>query len=166
MKTFEKCIDVYREQLKEGSIQVAYKGLIEYIMSLRTYFCKNYPKFQIPSNIYFGYMDMTYFSILTESLRQKKLKIAFVFNYDTFGFEVWLSGVNKKVLAKYWELIDEKKWDKYKIVKPGKCIDLVLEHVLDGNPDFSNLDVLTKRLEKETIRFIDDVEEFLLKYDK
>ena len=108
MKSFNKCMDTYKEQLKEGSIQVAYRGLLEYIMSLRAYFSKKYPEFIVPSNIYFGYMDMTYFSIIPISFKDKKLKIAIVFNYETFGFEVWLSAVNKNVLTKYWKLIKEK----------------------------------------------------------
>jgi hypothetical protein len=154
-------MDTYKEQLKEGSIQVAYKGLIEYIMSLRTYFCKKYPGFIVPSNIYFGYMDMTYFSIIPKSFKDKKLKIAIVFNYETFGFEVWLSAVNKNILTKYWKLINKKNWDKYRIVKPGKGIDSILEYNLVNKPDFNNLDELTKQIEDGTINFIKDIEEYI-----
>jgi len=166
MKSFNRCMDTYKEQLKEGSIQVAYRGLMEYIMSLRSFFSKKYPEFIVPSNIYFGYMDMTYFSIIPNSFKDKKLKIAIVFNYETFGFEVWLSAVNKNVLTKYWKLIKEKKWDKYRIVKPVKGIDSILEYNLVNSPDFSNLDALTKKIERGTLKFIKDVEEFLLKNEK
>ena len=165
MESFNKCMDTYKEQLKEGSIQVAYRGLLEYIMSLRAYFSKKYPEFIVPSNIYFGYMDMTYFSIIPISFKDKKLKIAIVFNYETFGFEVWLSAVNKNVLTKYWKLIKEKNWDKYRIVKPGKGIDSILEYNLVNNPEFSNLDALTKEIERGTLKFIKDVEGFLLKHE-
>jgi len=161
MKSFHKCMDSYKEQLKEGSIQVAYKGLIEYIMGLRSYFSKKYSEFNVPSNIYFGYMDMTYFSIIPKSFKDKKLKIAIVFNYETFGFEVWLSAVNKNVLKEYWNLIKDKSWDKYRIVKPIKGIDSILEYNLVNNPDFSNLDELTKQIERGTLTFISDVEKFL-----
>jgi hypothetical protein len=89
------------------------------------------------------------------------LKIAIVFNYETFGFEIWLSGVNKKVLTYYWKIIKDKNWNKYKIVKPEKGIDFILQHILVDNPDFSNLDDLTKKIEKGTLAFISDVENFL-----
>jgi len=165
MNSFHENINEFKKQLEKGNIQKAYSGLMEYIMSLRTFFNKKYPEFQVPSNIYFGYMDMTYFSIIPKSFKYKKLKIAIVFNYATFGFEVWLSAVNKNVLTKYWILIKEKSWDKYRIIKPGKGIDLILEYNLVNNPDFSNLDALTKKIERGTLKFIKDVEEFLLKHE-
>lgn len=164
MKNFHECVDTYKEHLKEGCIQVAYKGLIDYIMSLRLYFCKKYTDFHVPSNIYYGYMDMTYFSIIPNSLKDKKLKIAIVFNYEKFDFEVWLSAVNKNVLMEYWYLIKDKNWDKYKIVKPGKGIDFILHYNIVENPDFSNLDELTKKIEKGTLKFIKDIENFLLEH--
>lgn len=164
MKSFNKCMDAYKEQLKEGSIQVAYKGLMEYIMSLRIYLSNKYPDYNVPSNIYFGYMDMTYFSVIPKSFKDKKLKIAIVFNYETFGFEVWLSAVNKNILTKYWNLMKDRNWDNYRIVKPGKGIDSILEYTIVNNPDFSNLDNLTKKIEKGTLIFIKDIEKFLLKH--
>ena len=163
MKQFHECMDEYKKQLEKGVIQEAYKGLMEYIMTLRKHFKNKYPDYIVPSNIYFGYMDMTYFSIITESLKQKKLKIAIVFNYDSFRFEVWLSGVNKNILTKYWKLIKDHNWDKFKVVKPGKGIDSILEYVLVEEPDFSNLDNLTDQIDKGTLNFIKDVEEFLSK---
>jgi hypothetical protein len=153
----------FREQLEKGAIQEAYRGLMEYILELKTYFKNKYPDYFVSGSIYFGYMDMTYFSIIPKIFKDKKLKIAIVFNYEAFGFEVWLSAVNKNVLTKYWKLIKEKNWDKYRIVKPGKGIDSILEYNLVNSPDFSNLDALTKKIEKDTLKFIKDVEEFLLK---
>ena len=159
--SFQKYMNEFREQLKKGAIQEAYRGLMKYIMELKTYFKNKYPDYFVSGSIYFGYMDMTYFSIIPESLKQKKLKIALVFNYKTFGFEVWLSAVNKTVLKEYWNLLKNKNWDKYRIIKPSKGIDSILEYTLVNNPDFSNLDELTKNIEKGTINFIKDIEGYL-----
>ena len=62
MESLRACMKEYRKQLKKGYIQKAYKGLMEYIMGLRTHFSKNFPDF-VPGNIYHGYMNMTYFPI-------------------------------------------------------------------------------------------------------
>ena len=154
----------FRKQLKKGAIQEAYRGLLDYILELKTYFKNKYPDYFVSGSIYFGYMDMTYFSVIPESLKQKKLKIAIVFNYEAFGFEVWLSAVNKNILTKYWNLMKDRNWDNYRIVKPGKGIDSILEYTIVNNPDFSNLDNLTKKIEKGTLNFIKDIEKFLLKH--
>jgi hypothetical protein len=150
----------YKKQIEKGAIQKAYLGLMEYVSGLRTHFKNKYPQHAVSGNIYFGYMDMTYFSISPKSLKDRDLKIAIVFLHDAFRFEVWLSGKNKQVLAKYWELLKESGWDEYKIVKPGKGIDSILEYILVDDPDFSDLDALTAQIESETLAFIADVESF------
>jgi hypothetical protein len=144
-------------------IQKAYQGLLEYMLSLKKHFTNKYPGYSLPGSIYAGYMDMTYFSILPKSLKARDLKIAIVFLYDSFRFEIWLSGKNKQVLAKYWKIIKANNWDKYKIVAPAEGVDFIVEHILIDNPDFSDLEVLTKQMDKETLKFIRDIENFLTK---
>ena len=164
MKPFDECVNEYKKQLKKGMIQQAYKGLMEYIMSLRTHFKNNYPEYSVSGGIYYGYMDMTYFALNPESLKNKKLKIALVFVHETCRFEVWLSGYNKQIQSKYWELFKECNWKKYKIVPDIKGEDSIVEYVLADNPDFSNLNALTKQIDKGTVKFIEDIEQFLTKY--
>jgi hypothetical protein len=135
----------YKKQLRNGVIQKAYRGLMEYIMDLRTHLQHKYPDYFV-SAIYYGYMDMTYFSFTSRTLQERKLKAAIVFIHDAFKFEVWLAGVNKSVQDKYWKLFKESGWDKYRLVPSTKGADFIIEHVLVEDPDFSDLDVLTKRL--------------------
>jgi len=161
MKSLQENMIEYKKQLEKGIIQKAYQGLMEYMMSLKNHFTNRYPDFSVPGSIYYGYMDMTYFSILPKSLKDRDLKIAIVFLYDAFRFEIWLSGKNKQVLAKYWKIIKEHNWDKYKIVAPEKGVDSILEHILIDNPDFSDLEVLTRQIDHGTLKFIQDIESFL-----
>jgi hypothetical protein len=161
MKPFHEYMNEYRKQMAKGDIREAYKGLMEYIMKLRTYFKNKYPKYDISGSIYYGYMDMSYFALIPESLKLKKLKIAIVFIHETCKFEVWLAGYNKQIQIKYWKLFKESDWNKYRIPSTIEGIDSIIECTLAENPDFSDLDTLTKQLEKGTLGFIKDVEEFL-----
>jgi hypothetical protein len=160
MKPFHEYMIEYKKQMEKGDIKEAYKGLMEYIMELRTYFTNRYPNYFVGA-IYQGYMDMTYFSFFPASLKCLKLKIAIVFLHDTCRFEVWLAGANKQVQMKYWKLIKEKKWNKYRIPSTIKNADSIIEYIIAENPDFSNLDLLTKQIERETMNFIKEVEGFL-----
>jgi hypothetical protein len=155
----------YRKQLEKGTIQKAYKGLMEYIMALRTYFQDKYPDYFVSGSIYYGYMDMTYFSFFPESLKQRKLKIAIVFLHEAFRFEVWLAGYNKQVQSKYWKLIKDCGWEKYRLVPTTQGADSILEHILVEAPDFSDLDALSKRIEVSTLEFIQEVEGFLAAHE-
>jgi hypothetical protein len=161
MEPFHEYMEEYRKQLEKGAIQEAYKGLMKYVMVLRTHFKNKYPDYVVSGSIYFGYMDMTYFSFFPKSLKDRNLKIAIVFVHDTFKFEGWLAGYNKKVQSEYWNLFKESDWNKYRIVSTTKGNDSIVEHTLVDNPDFSDLELLTKQIERTALKFIKDVESFL-----
>ena len=137
---------------------------MNYFMGLRSYFKNKYPDYYVSGSLYQGYMDMTYFAFFPESLKHRKLKIAIVFIHDTATFEVWLIGYNKQVQTKYWKLIKENNWNKYHIPSTTKGFDYIIEAVLVDNPDFNDLNALTKQIEQGTLKFIKDVENFLSKH--
>jgi hypothetical protein len=132
-------------------------------MELRSYFEKKYPDYFVSGSVYYGYMDMTYFSFFPNSLKLRKLKVAIVFVHDTFRFEVWLAGYNKQVQTKSWKLFQERNWNKYRIPPTTKGVDSIIEYTLVDNPDFNDLDILTKQIENRTLKFIKDIENFLSK---
>lgn len=161
MASFQDSMQVFRKQLQEGTIQQAYRGLMEYILNLKTYLKKKYPDYFISSSLYVGYMDMTYFSFTPPALKERNLKVAIVFNYDAFRFEVWLGGYNKQVQEAYWKLFKENGWHKYHLVPTTEGMDSILEYTLVDDPDFDDLEALTKQIEMGTMRFIADIEDFL-----
>ena len=161
MESFHEYMNEYKKQMKKGDIIKAYKGLMEYIMNLRTYFKNKYPDYFVSGNIYYGYMDMTYFSFIPKSLKDRKLKIAIVFLHETIRFEAWLAGYNKQVQTKYWKLFKESGWNKYRLVSTTKGEDSILEHTLVDKPDFGDLDSLTIQIEKAALEFIKNIEGFL-----
>ena len=163
MESFHEYIEEYKEQLEKGAIQEAYRGLMEYIMGLRTHFMKKYPDYVISGNIYYGYMDMTYFSVFPKSIKDRKLKVPIVFLHEAFRFEVWLAGNNKKVQAKYWKIIKKSNWKKYRTPLTTKGADSIIEYTLIEHPHFNELDKLTKQIEIKTLNFVEDVEDFLSK---
>jgi hypothetical protein len=160
METIQGSILEYKKQMQKGLVQQAYRGIMEYVMQLRTYFQKKYPEYST-GNIYNGYMDMTYFPLFPKSLKKRKLKIAIVFIHNSCRFEVWLSGNNRQIQHEYSTLIKESKWGKYRM-DPNNP-DSIIEDILVEDPDFSNPDELTKGIETSTLSFIRDVEAFLSK---
>ena len=164
MESLNEYIKEYKKQLEKGVIQKAYKGLMEYIMGLRTHLKSKYPDSFVSSNIYYGYMDMTYFSFTPKALIDRKLKIAIVFLYESFRFEIWLAGANKQVQEKYWELIKKSGWNKYRVAPTTQGFDSIIEYIAVDNPDFGDLDTLTERIESGALKFIEDIERFLSKH--
>ncbi len=165
MELLQEYIEEYRKQLEKGAIQKAYQGLMDYIMDLRMHFSKKFPDFA-PGNIYQGYLDMTYFPIFPIELKSRKLKIAIVLIHEKIRFEVWLAAQNKQTQSEYRELLKEGGWNKYRIPAAAKGVDSVVEYTLADNPDFSDLNALTKQIENGTLTFINDVKDFLSKHQQ
>jgi hypothetical protein len=163
MKPFHVYMEEYRKQMEKGDIREAYRGLMEYILKLRGHFEKTFPHFYV-SDLYPGSMDMTFFTVVPESLKRVKLKVAIVFIHDTCRFEIWLAGVNKGIQTKFWKLFKERSWNIYRIPLTTKGVDSIVEFSVADNPDFSDLDALTNRIETGTLKFIQDIENFLIQY--
>lgn len=163
MESFNDSINEYRKQLAKGHIKKAYKGLLEYIANLRLHLKNKYPDYFVSGSVQDGYMDYTYFYFFPKSLKKRDLKIVILFIHDTFTFEIWLAGYNKNVQTKYWELFKESNWKKYHVAPIAKDVDYIIDHTLVDNPDFSDLNALTKQLETGILTFIKDIEDFLSK---
>lgn len=161
MKPFHECMDEYRTQMKKGVIREAYRGLMEYLMGLRTHFQKEFPEYTVSGNLYPGYMDMTYFSVVPDTFRRRKLKVAIVFLHETCSFEAWLAGSNKQVQAHYWMMFQESGWNRYRMPETIRGADSILEYTLAERPDFYDLISLTAQIESGTREFIRDIEDFL-----
>jgi len=161
MKSLNDSIIEYKKQLDKGEIQVAYRGLMEYMTGLKNYFKNRYPHFLISGNLYHGYMDMTYFALFPEELKKRKLKIAIVLIHDKMKIEIWLSGVNKEVQTRYWNLLKEKNLKNYTMPGTLKGSDSIIEYTLAENPDFSDPEALTGQIELKAIEFIEDISELI-----
>jgi hypothetical protein len=159
--TLNDQVNEYKNLLARGDLQTAYRGLMDYMLGLKTYFKNKYPDYSVGGNLYQGYMDMTYFSLFPDYLKERKLKIAIVLIHDKMRFEVWLSGVNKEIQAKYWDIFKTKDLRNYRLTATIKGADSVVEHTLVDNPDFDDLDTLTRQIENVTIKFIKDIEGIL-----
>ena len=158
MKSLNECITEYRNQIAKGEIRIAYRGLIDFMIRLRNTIRDKYPLWPAPGNLYQGYMDMTYFPLSTDKLKDKKLKIAVVLIHETLRFEIWLSAVNKNIQSEYWEQLKGKDLKGYRMPSALKGSDSIIEHTLETSPDFGDPDSLIWHLVTGTERFINDVE--------
>jgi hypothetical protein len=166
MASFHEQMAEYRKQMKKGTIIAAYQGLMDYMRELRLYFKSKYPEYFVSGSIYYGFMDMTYSSVIPESLKEQQLKIAIVFLHEPFRFEVWLGGYNRAVQSRYWKLLQDSRWEQYRIPAQGKGVDSILEYILVDDPDFRDLETMTAQIEQGTLKFINDVEKFFATHKK
>ncbi|QKX06089.1 hypothetical protein HN014_14620 [Aquimarina sp. TRL1] len=152
MKELQQHIAEYNKQMKLGSIPKTYQKLMKYLMGLRAYFIRQYANEFVIGSFYQGYMDISYFPITPKVLKAQQLKIGLIFNHEKMQFENWLVGQNKQVQKEYWLLCKEQQWDQYPLSSTAQ--NSIIKHPIIKNPDFEQLDILTKTIEKETLQFI------------
>lgn len=161
MSPLSKEIREYREQLRKGHIQKAYKGIMAFMSALKAHMENENPTYYA-SALYFGYMDMTYFACTPPALKEKKLKIAVVYLHEEGRFEAWLGGSNRKVQAEWIQRLKGKDLGSNKLsqVQPG--VDSILEVILAEAPDFDDPESLKAELAKKTLAFITDLTDMVL----
>jgi hypothetical protein len=164
MDTLDKDIFELRHRLADGSIQRAYKGIVSYMSRLRKVFADQRGERAI-SGLYQGYFDMTYFALFSDPLKKRELKLAVVFNYDTFGYEVWLAARNRKVQKQYWELLSNNGYKTYKLVEPAVGIDAIVMAMLVADYSMKNENCLTEQIINGVKLFERDIVLFLDKID-
>lgn len=100
-----------------------------------------------------------YFYISNDYLKCKKLKLGLVLNHAEVNFEIWLLGQTKDVQEKYWNLLKNTKW-----VQGDKIPQYsVFEASLVKDPNFDDLDKLTKDLKKKFLTVADEILDSLKK---
>jgi len=160
MESMNQYIMEYTAQLSKGQIQKAYKGIMTFMSELRSYLESEHPDYTA-GNLYFGYMDMTYFAFTPTDLKNKKLKIAVVYMHEKGAFEVWLAGNNRKIQAEYIALLSNGNISKYNVSQVIPGVDSIIESILVEKPDFDHPEALKKQIEKKTMEFIRDITSIL-----
>lgn len=154
MKNLNHYVAIYKDQLNKGDILIAYNELVKFVMKLRVDFIKNLSEQYSFSGILHGYMDYTYFYYTNDFLKSKKLKLGLVLNHLEMRFEIWLLGNTIAVQKNYWDLLKKSKWNKDKTEMPKYSI---LEAVIENEPDFDELPLLSQRIEKRLVVVSDEI---------
>jgi hypothetical protein len=145
METLDTDVRELQKRLGEGAIQRAYKGIISYMSRLRTVFTGQQGESAV-SGLYQGYFDVTYFALSPNELKARNLKLAVVFNYETFSFEVWLAARNRQVQRRYWKLLVNTGYNKHPVVEPAVGVDAIVQATLATNYSLEAEDNLTEHI--------------------
>lgn len=154
MKTLNELIHNYTYQVQQGDIQAAYKGILDYMSKLQKSFANNYEDYEVSSNLYQGYMDISFIALSTELLKKKGLKIVIIYSHEKGDFEVWLSGRNRNITKEYKSFFNNMAFDNISMFHDNGNEYAIVECKLIANPDFDNQHLLTEIIQNGTEGFI------------
>lgn len=137
--------------------QTKYFELISFMKELRTFFHKDYDgTFQL-GKLYQGNPEFSYFSLTTASFKKQKLKFVIVLDHQEKAFSICLSGQNKSIRKKFWQMFKESNWNKYPLVQSIDNSLFIMDYTIIVNPDFHEKTILTEQIEKGILEFIDEL---------
>lgn len=145
----------------QSNTQLDYHQLIGYMKELRTYFHKEYETLFKLGNIYQGSPEYSYFSLTTERLKKQKLKFVIILDHTKMNFSICLSGQNKRVRKQYWRIFKGSRWNTYRVVESIEDSLFIIDHAILTNPDFKNRRNVTKQIEMESLKFINEISDIL-----
>lgn len=163
MENINQIMDDFNCQLQKGNLQKAYRYIFTVFSDLGTCLKKQNGGAISINALYHGYLDMTYLPVVTNLLKQNGLKIALVFNYSSFQFEIWLSAVNRTKRNELLNLISHSTWNTYKTVENNENTDAIIEYKLPKITNYENFSEVVNTLSNETITFINNIENFIQK---
>ena len=160
-KTDDVNLSIFEEKNKQCENQLNYHELINYMKELRAFFEKGYDTYFKLGNIYQGNPDFSYFSLTTPELKKQKLKFVIILNHKMLNFSICLSGQNKSIRKRYWEMFKNSDWNKYHLAESINNSLSIVDHTIVENPDFDNRIILTEQIETESLKFINELREIL-----
>lgn len=147
----------HNKLVKHDQVQLDYHQLIGYMKTLRAFFHKEYATVFKLGTIYQGNPDFSYFSLTTEELKKQKLKFVIIFNHKIMCFTICLSGQNKSIRKKYWEMFKDSSWNTYHLAESINNSLSIIDHEIIEKPNFDDIHILTKQVETESLKFINEI---------
>lgn len=160
-KANKKQVSASRTLKGEDLAPIDYGQAITYMKTLRLYFKKAYGTLFSYGNVYLGNPDFSYFSLTPAALKKLKLKFVIVCDHKASQYTICLSGQNKDIRKKYWHIFKGSHWEKYQVVHSIEKSLSIIDHPIVTAPNFQNPEALTKQIEREALKFIDDLSEVL-----
>jgi len=157
-------LEELRRRLGEGAIQQAYNAIVGYMSGLRSTLEAAHEDWSV-GGLYQGYFDMTYFPVNVPSLKARDLKLAVVFDYPSFRFQVWLAARNRAVQRHYWELLRDTGWSHATLVEPAVGVDAIVAIDVAEGLALVDQEALTASIVDAAATLLGDLERFFDRHD-
>jgi len=157
MTSNKDSIHEFERLIKTTKLQQGYQEFVSFFRQLRTYLQKELPKFVFTGNIVENNMDYAYFQFTNEVLKAQGLKIVIAFVYADFTHQIWLSGINREIQRKHYEIL-KATGHPYTLTDNPNKTDYILRTDLIAECNFGNLQESFQTIRANTLAFIKKIE--------
>lgn len=149
-------IKEYQQLLHTTDLQRGYQELLKLFRFIKVYLEKEMPDYVFSGNVSENNMDYAYFQFSDEELKGKGLKFVIAYVHKSCSWEVWLSGVNRKIQVAYYNKLKDTKTQYVLTDNPNK-LDYILKNVLCAECTYGKIDKMPSEIKSKVQNFIHDV---------
>lgn len=150
-------INEYKKLIQTTNLQKGYQEFIRFFRNLRTYLQKEMPEYAFTGNIVENNMDYSYFQFTNDLLKSKGLKIVIAFVHVDFVYEIWLSGLNREIQRKHYEVLHGTNHSYTLTDNPAKT-DYIQKTQLANDCNYNDIEELFHTIKENALKFIHEVE--------
>lgn len=147
MSQFKEKIDRYTREVAVGDLPQVYRKILDSLSEIRRMIQKNHSDLVVGS-LYPGYMDISFFALVSPELKARQLKLVLVYVHATGAFEGWLAGINRGVQKQYYSLLEGRDLGAWTLSSFGPGIDHLIKITLVEDPDFEALLLLVEKIDE------------------
>lgn len=105
-------------------------------------------------------MDYSYFQFSNDELQSKGLKFVITFTHNKFEYEIWLSGMNRKIQIDYHRKLSKAKHT-YTMSPDPNRFDYILSEKLFDEVDYDDCDKLFNIAKNNIKLFAEKIDEIV-----
>ena len=141
MKINTNYINEYKKIIQSTNLQKGYQEFVKFFRGFRAYLADNLSEYKFTGNIVENNMDYSYFQFSNDDLQSKGLKFVIAFIHNKFEYEIWLSGMNRKIQINYHSKLSKVK-HKYTMSPDPNRLDYILKEKLFDEVNYDDCEKL------------------------
>lgn len=149
--TNQSLVSSYTGALEQHHLGRAYRVIMDVLKHLQRELTQALAQAKT-TDVYQGYLDMSYVGVTTPLLQSRDLKFAIVYEHASGNFLAWLSAKNRTIQDRYRLYLRSRVPSSFTLVEKGPGVDAIMEAVLLANADFDRQDELVSTLVDKSIR--------------
>lgn len=160
MKINSTYIREYRNIIQSTNLQKCYQEFVKFFRGFRTYLAENLSEYKFTGNIVENNMDYSYFQFSNKDLQSKGLKFVIAFTHNNFEYEIWLSGINRKVQINYHNKLSKVKHN-YAMSPDPNRFDYILKERLFDEVNYDDCEILFNTSIKNILAFANNIDKII-----
>jgi len=149
-------IKEYEQLIKTTNLQKGYQEFVKFFKILKKLVQNEMKDYIFTNNIIENNMDYSYFQFTNSYFQEKNIKFVIVYIHKLCSYQIWLSGINRKVQNYYYNKIKNLPV-KYELTSNPNNLDYILKNNLITSPNYNDIEKIISYITVDVKIFIDNV---------